>query len=72
MDGTAIMQKLLQFLANTYGINLGLADYLSVILVATLASVGTAGVPCVGLIMLTNMVLNQVDFQQKELHWTVA
>ena len=46
-------------MANTYGINLGLADYLSVILVATLASVGTAGVPGVGLIMLT-MVLNQV------------
>ena len=60
MDGTAIMQGVATvFLANTYGINLGLADYLSVILVATLASVGTAGVPGVGLIMLT-MVLNQV------------
>ncbi len=60
MDGTAIMQGVATvFLANTYGIDLGLADYLSVILVATLASVGTAGVPGVGLIMLT-MVLNQV------------
>ena len=60
MDGTAIMQGVATvFLANTYGIDLGLTDYLSVILVATLASVGTAGVPGVGLIMLT-MVLNQV------------
>ncbi len=60
MDGTAIMQGVATvFLANTYGIDIGLTDYLSVILVATLASVGTAGVPGVGLIMLT-MVLNQV------------
>ena len=60
MDGTAIMQGVATvFLANTYGVDLSLADYLSVILVATLASIGTAGVPGVGLIMLT-MVLNQV------------
>ena len=60
MDGTAIMQGVATvFLANTYGIDLNFADYLSVILVATLASIGTAGVPGVGLIMLT-MVLNQV------------
>ena len=43
-------------------IELSLADFMSVILVATLASIGTAGVPGVGLIMLT-MVLNQVGFQ---------
>ena len=60
MDGTAIMQGVATvFLANTYGIDLNFSDYLSVILVATLASIGTAGVPGVGLIMLT-MVLNQV------------
>ncbi len=60
MDGTAIMQGVATvFLANTYGVDLSLADYLSVILVATMASIGTAGVPGVGLIMLT-MVLNQV------------
>ena len=59
MDGTAIMQGVATvFLANTYGIDLNFADYLSVILVATLASIGTAGVPGVGLIMLT-MVLNR-------------
>ena len=60
MDGTAIMQGVATvFLANTYGIDLSISDYMSVILVATLASIGTAGVPGVGLIMLT-MVLNQV------------
>ncbi len=60
MDGTAIMQGVATvFIANAYGIDLNFADYLSVILVATLASVGTAGVPGVGLIMLA-MVLNQV------------
>jgi Na+/H+-dicarboxylate symporter len=60
MDGTAIMQGVATvFIANVYGIDLGLADYLAVILTATLASVGTAGVPGVGLIMLA-MVLNQV------------
>ncbi|MBV68886.1 MAG: dicarboxylate/amino acid:cation symporter [Pelagibacterales bacterium] len=60
MDGTAIMQGVATvFIANTYGIDLSVADFMSVILVATLASIGTAGVPGVGLIMLT-MVLNQV------------
>jgi Na+/H+-dicarboxylate symporter len=60
MDGTAIMQGVATvFIAQFYGIDLGLADYLMVILTATLASIGTAGVPGVGLIMLA-MVLNQV------------
>ena len=60
MDGTAIMQGVATvFIAQLYGIDLGLADYLMVILTATLASVGTAGVPGVGMIMLV-MVLNQV------------
>ena len=60
MDGTAIMQGVATiFIANVYGIELFFTDYISVILIATLASVGTAGVPGVGLIMLT-MVLNQV------------
>ena len=60
MDGTAIMQGVATvFIANTYGIDLSLSDFMSVILVANLASIGTAGVPGVGLIMLT-MVLNQV------------
>ncbi len=60
MDGTAIMQGVATvFIANAYSIDLLLIDYLMVILTATLASIGTAGVPGVGLIMLA-MVLNQV------------
>lgn len=60
MDGTAIMQGVATvFIANVYGVDLGLGDYLNVILTATLASIGTAGVPGVGLIMLA-MVLGQV------------
>ncbi|TNF86989.1 MAG: dicarboxylate/amino acid:cation symporter [Gammaproteobacteria bacterium] len=60
MDGTAIMQGVATvFIAQFYLIDLTVADYLMVILTATLASIGTAGVPGVGLIMLA-MVLNQV------------
>ena len=60
MDGTAIMQGVATvFIATVYMIDLTLIDYLTVILTATLASIGTAGVPGVGLIMLT-MVLTQV------------
>ena len=60
MDGTAIMQGVATvFIAQFYGIDLTVIDYLNVILIATLASVGTAAVPGVGLIMLT-MVLGQV------------
>ncbi|MBU1311366.1 dicarboxylate/amino acid:cation symporter [Rheinheimera muenzenbergensis] len=60
MDGTAIMQGVATvFIAQVFGVDLTLADYLMVILTATLASVGTAGVPGVGLIMLA-MVLQQV------------
>ncbi len=60
MDGTAIMQGVATvFIANAFGIDLTASDYLAVILTATLASIGTAGVPGVGLIMLA-MVLNQV------------
>jgi Na+/H+-dicarboxylate symporter len=60
MDGTAIMQGVATvFIAQVYAVDLTLADYLMVILTATLASVGTAGVPGVGLIMLA-MVLTQV------------
>ncbi len=60
MDGTAIMQGVATvFIANIYGIELSLTDYLTVIGMAVLASIGTAGVPGAGLIMLA-MVLNQV------------
>ncbi len=60
MDGTAIMQGVATvFIAQAYGLSLGVPEYLMVILTATLASVGTAAVPGAGLIMLA-MVLNQV------------
>ncbi len=60
MDGTAIMQGVATvFIANVYGIDLGLTEYLMVIGMAVLASIGTAGVPGVGLIMLA-MVFHQV------------
>jgi len=60
MDGTAIMQGAATvFIANVYGVDLALGDYLTVILTATLASIGTAAVPSAGLIMLA-MVLGQV------------
>ncbi len=60
MDGTAIMQGVATvFIANVYGIELGISGYLTVIAMALLASIGTAGVPGVGLIMLA-MVFNQV------------
>lgn len=60
MDGTAIMQAVATvFISQVYAIPLGISDMLMVVLTATLASIGTAGVPSVGLIMLA-MVLNQI------------
>ncbi len=59
MDGTAIMQGVATvFIAQVYGIELTVVQLLTVILTATLASIGTAGVPAVGLIMLA-LVLQQ-------------
>ncbi len=60
MDGTAIMQGVaVVFAAQAFNIHLTMTDYLTVIGTATLASVGTAGIPSVGLITLT-MVFNSV------------
>jgi len=60
MDGTAIMQGVATvFISQAYNIDLSVEAYLIVILTATLASIGTAAVPGVGLVMLV-MVLNQV------------
>lgn len=60
MDGTAIMQGVaVVFISQAFGIELGLNAYLTVILTATLSSIGTAGVPGVGILTLS-MVLNSV------------
>lgn len=60
MDGTAIMQGVATvFIAQVFAVDLTVSDYLMVILTATLASIGTAAVPGVGLVMLA-MVLQQV------------
>lgn len=60
MDGTALYQGVcVLFIAQAYGIDLSLAQYATVVLTATLASIGTAGVPGAGLIMLS-LVLTSV------------
>ncbi|WP_281175789.1 dicarboxylate/amino acid:cation symporter [Catenovulum maritimum] len=60
MDGTAIMQGVATvFIAQVFAIDLSMADYVAVLLTATLASIGAAGVPGVGLILLA-MVFQQV------------
>ena len=54
MDGTSIMQGVaVVFAAQAYGIELGVSGYLTVIATATLASIGTAGIPSVGLVTLS-------------------
>lgn len=54
MDGTAIMQGCATyFLAAYYGIELELVDFMVIILTATVASIGTAGIPSAGIIMLS-------------------
>jgi len=56
MDGTAIMQGVASvFVAQVYGIELSVAQMLTIMTTATLASIGTAGVPGVGLIMLSTV-----------------
>ncbi|WP_203334615.1 dicarboxylate/amino acid:cation symporter [Planococcus beigongshangi] len=61
MDGTAIMQGVATlFIAQAYGLELTTAELATVVLTAVLASIGTAGVPGVGLIMLA-MVLSSVN-----------
>ena len=54
MDGTAIMQGCATFfLASLYGIDLGMSEILTIVVTATIASIGTAGIPSAGIIMLT-------------------
>ena len=60
MDGTALYQGVCAlFIAQAFGVDLAASDYVTIILTATLASVGTAGVPGAGLIMLS-LVLTTV------------
>ena len=60
MDGTALYQGVCaMFVAQAFGVSLGFGDYATIIMTATLASIGTAGVPGAGLIMLS-LVLTSV------------
>jgi Na+/H+-dicarboxylate symporter len=60
MNGTALYQGVTAvFIAQVYGMNLGLGDQLTIVLTATLASIGTAGAPAMGVLMLI-IVLKQV------------
>ncbi len=60
MDGTALYQGVSAlFIAQVFGMDLSLADQLTVVLIALLASIGTAGVPGVGMLMLV-IVLKQI------------
>lgn len=60
MDGTAAFQGICAlFIAHVYGLNLSILQQLQIVLLATLASIGTAGVPGAGTVML-GMVLTQV------------
>ena len=65
MDGTAIMQGLATgFIAQFYGIDLTLTQYLMVVMMVIMASIGTAGVPSVGLVLLAG-VLAQVGLPEE-------
>jgi Na+/H+-dicarboxylate symporter len=67
MDGTALYQGVAAlFVAQAFGIDLSTGDYLTIIATATLASIGTAGVPGAGLIMLS-LVLTTVGLPMEGL-----
>ncbi len=60
MNGTALYQGVTAiFIAQVYGMNLGIGDQLAIVLTATLASIGAAGAPAMGVLMLV-IVLRQV------------
>jgi Na+/H+-dicarboxylate symporter len=72
MDGTALYQGVAAiFIAQLYGIDLSMGEQLTIVLTATLASVGTAGVPGVGLIMLV-IVLQAVNIPPEVMRGGIA
>jgi Na+/H+-dicarboxylate symporter len=72
MDGTALYQGVAAvFIAQVYGIDLTLGDQLTIVLTATLASIGTAGVPGVGLVMLV-IVLQAVGMGDDAMRGGIA
>lgn len=65
MDGTAIMQGIATaFIAQAYGIDLSISQYLTVVVMVIMASIGAAGVPGVGIVLLAT-VLAQVGLPQE-------
>lgn len=72
MDGTALYQGVAAvFIAQLFGIPLDLGDQLTIVLTATLASIGTAGVPGVGLVMLV-IVLQSVGMDDEVMKGGIA
>ena len=72
MDGTALYQGVAAlFIAQLYAIDLGIGAQLTIVLTATLASIGTAGVPGVGLIMLV-IVLQAVGIPDEAMKGGIA
>ena len=64
MDGTAIMQGCATFfLASLYGLDLGINEILTIVITATVASIGTAAVPSAGIVMLV-IVLAQAGIPE--------
>ena len=65
MDGTSLYQAVAAvFIAQAFGIDLTLGDQLSIVLTATLASIGTAAVPSAGIVMLV-IVLGTLDVPEQ-------
>ncbi len=72
MDGTAIMQGIAAgFIAQYFGIDLSIGQYITIILMVIMASIGTAGVPSVGLIMLAGVLL-QIGMPEAQIGQGIA
>ncbi len=72
MDGTALYQGVAAiFIGQLYGFDLSLADQVTIVITATLASIGTAGVPGVGIVMLV-IVLQSIDIPTDAIQGGIA